>query len=149
MQTFKKNERLANYRLQSMLFSKGNFFFHYPFRVQWLCFSKNDQYIMQSSQGRPVKNAVFRYPAKCMIAISKRHIKSAVKRNLVKRLAREAYRKNKSGLYSFLEMRELLAMVAFVYTAKEVMAYKKVEPAIREALQRLQEKINTCGVKDA
>ncbi len=142
MQTFKKNERLANYRLQSMLFSKGNSFFHFPFKVQWLCFPKNDQPFVCPTQGTPDKNTVFHYPAKYMIAISKRHIKSAVKRNRVKRLAREAYRKNKSAFYTFLESRHLHAVVAFVYNAKEVMRYNELEPAIREALQRLQEKIN-------
>ncbi len=97
---------------------------------------------MSSTHGTPDKNAVFHYPAKCMIAISKRHIKSAVKRNRVKRLAREAYRKNKSAFYTFLEARHLLAVVAFVYNAKEVMRYNDIEPAVREALQRLQEKLN-------
>lgn len=92
----------------------------------------------------PGKNALFNFPAKCMLAVSKRHIKSAVKRNRVKRLSREAYRKNKSGFYAFLETKGSYALVAFVYTAKEVMTYNTVEPAICEALQRLQEKINTC-----
>ena len=77
-----------------------------------------------------------------MIAISKRHIKSAVKRNRVKRLTREAYRKNKNAFYTFLETRRLHAVVAFVYNAKDVMRYNEIEAAIRESLQRLQDKIS-------
>ncbi len=80
-----------------------------------------------------------------MVAVSKRYIKSAVRRNRVKRLSREAYRKNKSGFYTFLKAEQLLIMVAFVYTAKEVMTYDKVEAAMREALQRLQEKMCSHG----
>lgn len=142
MQTFKKNERLANYRLQSVLFSKGNSFFHFPFKVQWLCFPENDQHLMCPAHATSGKNAVFHYPAKCMIAISKRHIKSAVKRNRVKRLTREAYRKNKNAFYTFLETGQLRAVVAFVYNAKDVMRYNDIEAAIRESLQRLQDKIS-------
>ncbi len=142
MQTFKKNERLAHHRLQSMLFSKGKSFFQFPFRVQWLCIPANNEYRLLPVCKQPGRNAVFRYPAKCMLAVSKRHIKSAVKRNRVKRLAREAYRKNKNGFYTFLKSRDLLAMIAFVYTAKKDLAYNEIEPAICKALQHLQEKLN-------
>ena len=145
MQTFKKKERLANHRLQSMLFSKGNSFFRFPFKVQWLCIPCSEADKLLLARKKPGKNAVFYYPAKCMIAVSKRHIKSAVKRNRVKRLAREAYRKNKNSFYAFLETKGSYALLAFVYTAKEVLAYSAIEPAIREALQRLQEEMNVCG----
>ncbi len=140
MQSFKKNERLANYRLQSMLFRKGNSFFNYPFKVQWLTISEKDQDKLLPTSFQQSKNDFFYYPAKCMLAVSKRHLKSAVERNRVKRLAREAYRKNKTDFYAFLKSRGLFAMVAFVYTAKEVMTYNKIEPAMQHALVRLQEK---------
>lgn len=145
MQTFTKNEKVANYRLQSLLFSKGHSFYCFPFRVQWLSMPRKDQHMWLPSKSKCGKNTVFNYPAKCMFAVSKRYIKSAVKRNRVKRLSREAYRKNKSGFYAFLKAEELLVMVAFVYTAKEVMPYDKFEAAICEALQRLQEKMCSCG----
>lgn len=45
-------------------------------------------------------------PASILISVPKKRFKRAVKRNRVKRQIREAYRKNKGGLWQALEEKE-------------------------------------------
>jgi len=141
MYTFRKNERLGNHRLQSLLFDQGKAFFQYPFRVQYLfCSIKELESRFQPPKGH-APGAVFLYPAKSIISVSKRQIKNAVQRNKVKRLVREAYRKNKSTFYTFLERERFHAMVAFVYTADKILSNNEIELAVKQAFAKLEEKL--------
>jgi len=136
MQTFKKSERLANHRLQSLLFCEGNHFFTYPFRVQWLCLSKDtaDKY---APADRISKSKQFVDPAKCLIGASKRQLKKAVHRNRAKRLTKEAYRKNKSTFYAFLNTKDFVVLLALIYSASKLLPYDAVENSMQKALQQL------------
>ena len=76
--TFTKEERVTGKRRIETLFAQGNSFMAYPFRVIYL-------------ERVP-------YPltlASILITVPKKRVRSAVQRNRVKRLAREAYRFNK------------------------------------------------------
>ncbi len=147
MQTFRKNERLANFRLQAMLFSEGNSFFQYPFRIHWLSVSQ-DEKIDKPLKGKPIHpDATFSYPAKCLISVSKRQIRKAVHRNRIKRLIRETYRKNKNRLYTFLNTESLVILVAFIYTAKTIMTYAEIASAMQKAMDKLSRKLKTKEVE--
>ncbi len=138
MYTFKKNERLGNHRLQSLLFEQGKAFFQYPFRVQYLFLTKkrNEDHLSIEKQHPP--GAVFYFPAKCLVSVSKRHLKKAVQRNKVKRLVREAYRKNKNTFYTFLERERYKGVVAFVYTADRILSYNEIEEAVNKSVKKLE-----------
>ncbi len=136
MHTYKKSERLANHRLQSLLFNKGSQFFLYPFRVQYICLSKDGLKRFFPLE-RQSKSTGFDYPAKCLIGASKRQLKKAVHRNRVKRLTKEAYRKNKSSLYAFLNTKDFVVLLAFIYTPAKLMPYYAVEKSMQKALQQL------------
>ena len=138
MYTFKKNERLGNHRLQSLLFEQGKAFFQYPFRVQYLFLTKkrNEDHLSIEKQHPP--GAVFYFPAKCLVSVSKRQMKKAVQRNRAKRLVREAYRKNKNTFYTFLERERCNAMVAFVYTADKILSYNEIQEAVSQSIKKLE-----------
>lgn len=120
MQTFKKEERLCSRTLIKELFDNGSSFTVYPFKAIW-------------------ENTTFEehYPVKVIISVSKRNFKRAVDRNRIKRLIREAYRKNKIILYEALKRHDKKCLLAIIYTAKHEMSYKEIELKIILTLQRL------------
>ena len=54
---------------------------------------------------------------------------------------REAYRKNKDEIYSFLIENNLKCALIFIYNKKELETYKTVEEKIKLTLIRLEEAI--------
>ncbi|MES2397178.1 MAG: ribonuclease P protein component, partial [Bacteroidota bacterium] len=107
MQTFTKAERLSSKIEIDSLFGTGKSFNSAPFKVIWL------------------EKAVGDTPVKTVISIPKRLFKRAVDRNRLKRLTREAYRKNKHLLYDDLGNKKILLM--FIFTSKTIIEYKEME----------------------
>ena len=120
MQTFKKKERLYEKKIINELFEKGLNFYINPFKIVYF---KTD---IESE-----------YPAKVMIAISSRNFKKAVDRNHIKRLVREAYRKNKNILYDALNDSSKKIAFILLYTGKIKISYQDIESKIILILQRL------------
>ncbi len=123
--TFKKEERLHSKKLIQQLFAKGDSFFIYPFKVIY--------------KEMPETNG---FPASVLISVSKKKFKSAVKRNRIKRLFRESYRKNKHILIDSegKEGKNTTLLIAFIYVADTIMEYHEIEKKIILILQRLKNK---------
>ncbi|MCF6341841.1 MAG: ribonuclease P protein component [Bacteroidales bacterium] len=102
------------------LFKEGDTFYKYPFKVVFM----NDS---QAETELP----------KILIAVSKRNFKKAVDRNKLKRLVREAYRKNKAQLLSSCQRNKLSLIFGLIYTAKTILPYTEIETKIILILQRL------------
>lgn len=81
--TFQKREKLKSEKLIALLFEEGSTISEFPIRLFFLKTKFND-------------DARF----KTAVSVSKRSFKSAVKRNRIKRLLREAYRLNKSHYFN-------------------------------------------------
>ena len=119
-QTFSKKERLCAKKDITFLLSKGRYFsVDNVFRVCVL--ERKDESI-------PVEQAAKTSPARLLISVPKRHFKRAVRRNLLKRRIREAYRRNKP---------ESPVDVMVVYLPAEILEYAQIESAMKEVIARI------------
>ncbi len=89
-------------------------------------------------RSRPDKPG-FPYPVKCLVGVSARQVRQAVLRNRIRRLVKEAYRKNKSLLYTFLDREGLVCLLALVYVGKREMSLKEIEEHLQQVLNKLKE----------
>ncbi len=120
MQTFRKNERLYHKKSIDELFSIGQSFYVYPFKIIWVkSKEKSDR------------------PARILISVPKRNFKKAVDRNRLKRLIKEAYRKRKTDLYQYLLNNKSELNFSIIYTASKKLTYNELEEKISLALNRL------------
>ena len=119
-QTFCKDERLCRKILIKKLFEEGNKQFIHPFRTIWL-----------------ITELPTNYPVQLLISVPKSLFKHAVERNRIKRLIREAYRKNKHLLYEPLLQRHEQMALCITYTSKEILPYEAMTRKIIVLLQRL------------
>lgn len=85
-------------------------------------------------------SVLYKYPLKAyylagggepVFSVPKRHFKRAVKRNLLKRRMREAYRKNKSVLG------EKAVDIMLVYNSKEIVSYEKISENVIAILEKI------------
>jgi len=161
-----KSERLCNFTFKKILFNQGNFFNEYPFRVQWKLIDQNLEKIFFADEvcefsvrckTEPINwrseqnpsfpflkvplNAFFPYPMQVLISVPARTHKKAVVRNHLKRLTREAYRKNKNLLYPLVENNDKLLLLGFIYTTNSVLIASEIEQKIVVSLQKLGKKI--------
>jgi len=120
-QGFKKEERLHSKKRIGLLFSEGESFFVYPFKVVYTTLPESSD-----------------YPVQLLISVSKQKFKHAVKRNRVKRLVRESYRKNKSILFEQENHEKKTLLVGLIYVANTIMDYHQIEKKIILILQRLK-----------
>jgi ribonuclease P protein component len=60
-----------------------------------------------------------------------------VKRNRVKRLVREAWRRNKSEIIVKCEKQQITFDIALVYTATVILSYQEIEKKIKQLSLRL------------
>lgn len=130
-QTFKKEERLKSSKVIRQLFSAGDSFLVHPVKVNWL---------LRAEEGR--------VPARVLISISRKNFRKASDRNHLKRLTREAYRKNKHILYEFLQENSLQCDLSLIFIGKEAMTYSQLEEKIIRLLQRLTKEIDNYPHKN-
>ena len=119
--TLKKIERLTGKDKIEDLFQKGTSLTEFPFKLIW----KISEF---------EKDAV---PAKIVFSVPKRKFKKAYQRNRVKRLCREAYRTNKSILYSVLEEKGVQISLFLIYIGNDIPEYQMVSEKIIVLLKRL------------
>ena len=122
--TLKKDERLSSQKVIGEMFSSGESFLSYPIKV---VFQKTE-----STQAFPVQAA---------FTVSKRNFKRAVKRNLLKRRMREAYRLNKHGFYDELGTKDLHIAVMFVFIGKDLIEFPIIEKAMISAFKKVLAKV--------
>ncbi|CAN5582554.1 ribonuclease P protein component [soil metagenome] len=122
--TFTKDERLSSRKLIEKIIAEGTSIHVSPFRLSWA-----------------VTKIKTSFPAQLAIAVPKRFFKRAVDRNRIKRLIREVYRKNKSGIYTLLQSKEKQCALLIVYNGRKVPEYDEVEKKLLLTLQKFEEAI--------
>jgi ribonuclease P protein component len=125
-QTLSKAERLTGKKNLSELHGTGEVIKEYPFILMVKPFT--------------FETAV---PARLAISVPKRKVKLAVKRNLLKRLARDAYRKNKEVLYETLLQNKMQVALLLIYTGDDRFGKDVAEKRINTLLNRLVKKISS------
>jgi len=113
-------ERLRTFGAIRRLFESGEGGFVYPFR--YLYFAEADV--------APSVSVLFSVP--------KRYHKRANRRNLLRRRTKEAYRLNKSLV---CENHRATVDLALIYSAKEVVEYRKIEQALRKILRQVADRL--------
>lgn len=75
-----------------------------------------------------------------LVSVPKRHFHHAVDRNRLKRLIREAYRKNKHILLdALIDTPDQKIDLAFIWIEDQLYDYQRVEKSVVNALQRIKE----------
>ncbi len=122
----RKNNRLTHEKDISELFSSGSSIFVYPVKL-----------LYKFSKIGPDK-AQF----KVLVVVSKRNLKRAVKRNLIKRRLREVFRLN---LYKFVDSipSHTRLDIALIYVSKEIQESSDLEKVELELIEKLRLKLNT------
>ncbi len=110
---FKKYERLTRKKNIDKLFSEGKHLYIYPLHIIYLTINESQS-----------------YPARVLFCVSRKKFKKAVKRNLIRRRMKEAYRKNKHILYQHLYLHNKKLFIAFIYDSQEIFDYKYLESKI-------------------
>ena len=123
---FPKYERICKDNDIKALFSNGKGISVYPYRVVYLFKPNEDN----------------RVTCRLLLSVSKKRFHHAFKRNRVKRLIRESWRKNKADLYETCKRDNISVDVALVYTATVIHSYNemmsKTSKAIHEIIKRYE-----------
>ncbi len=121
--TFRKAERLSSKILLDKLFSEGKSLFSYPFKFIFLNMEMDDV---------PDIRVVFSVP--------KKNFKQAVKRNLIRRRMKEAYRLNKLTFANDFSGNKLIVFV--IYAEKAILEYKQIETGLIKGFKKVLLKSN-------
>ena len=116
-----KYERICKENDIQALFDKGVGVSVYPYRVI---------YLFHHDESRPVT-------VRLLVSVSKKRFHHAFKRNRVKRLVREAWRKNKAELYEICQRDNISVDVALVYTATVIHSYEEMLEKTKKAVQEM------------
>lgn len=123
--TLTKKERLNSLTLIEELFSGGSRSLpSFPLRIVYMPVEDNT---------RPTLSL--------LISVPKKRFKRAVKRNLVKRQIREAYRMNKDLLLRPLEEAGKKAVIAFIWLDNGLRTSVQVEDTVKKLLQLTAERL--------
>jgi len=113
--SFHKDERLCSKKVIDKLFAEGKSIFAFPIKIVYL------ETVLPS-----------KHPVQAAFTVGKR--------NLIKRRMREAYRLNKSKVYS--EIGDKQVAVFFIFTGKTIPEYRQIESAVKKGTNKLIQEIS-------
>jgi len=120
--TYPKKEKLKSRKLIDQLFAQGKSVSNYPIKLIYL------------NTELPIDVKI-----QAGVAVPKKNFKSAVKRNRIKRLLREAYRLNKHLVFN---NSEATFAFLFLYLGKQMPRYPEIEKAMKGLLAQFAKKVD-------
>ena len=126
LNSFSKSEHLCGEKRITRLFTVGEAFIVYPFRVVFLIEPKTDTESLS-----------------VLVSIPKKRFKRAVKRNILKRRIREAYRLNKQYITEKINGKDIQIHIAFNYVSNEILDYATIEKKMKLTLQKIMDKMES------
>ena len=121
---FPKKQKLCSETVIKEMFSNGKSFTTSALRLVWKEDNNQDEVAVKS-----------------IIVVPKKKIRLAVKRNIISRRMKEAYRLNKIELENMLKNKELQLSIAIIYKKGNILPYKTMEEEIKLILERLSKEI--------
>ena len=126
--TLPSHKRLKSRKQINLLFEEGESQFVYPYK---LLFHKNPDISEKD------------FPVQFTVSIPKKKIRSAVKRNLLKRRTREAYRLHSMELQEkMLKQSDFQLSLMLVYLQNEVLEYNLIEKSIVKHIKKLTDALD-------
>ena len=119
--TYPKKEKLKSKKLIDQLFTEGQSVSAFPIRLVYLSAAFDDNVM-----------------AKTGVSVSKRNFKTAVVRNRIKRLLREAYRLNKANFFNNLTTQHAFMIL---YIGKEKPTFVEVETRMKMVFEKFSSKV--------
>jgi ribonuclease P protein component len=119
-ETYSKKEKLKSKKLIDQMFTEGQSVSAFPLRLVYLPTSFEDNVI-----------------AKTGVSVSKRFFKTAVARNRIKRLLREAYRLNKTTYFNNLKTQHAFMIL---YIGKDIPTFSQVETRMKLLFEKFLSK---------
>jgi ribonuclease P protein component len=123
--SYPKIEKLCSKYLIDKMFNEGKSVYEFPVKIFWI-----------------LEKLPADVPVQSTVTVSKRKFKRAVKRNLLKRRMREAFRNNKHDLYQKASSLNIQIALMIIYNHGKIVPYKVIEPAIINALNKLINQLN-------
>lgn len=120
-ETYKREEKLKKNKLISQLFTGGSSVSAFPIKLIYLELEHDSPFKIQAG-----------------VSVSKRNFKRAVDRNKIKRLLREAYRKNKHLIYESEHTKKHIFM--FIYVGKKELEYSILDAKMISVLDKFLRK---------
>ncbi|MBD0823308.1 MULTISPECIES: ribonuclease P protein component [Aestuariibaculum] len=120
--TYNKNEKLKSKKLIDQLFSEGQSVSAYPLRLVYMPTAFNEDII-----------------AKTGVSVSKRQFKTAVDRNRIKRLLREAYRLNKGVFFNNISTQYAFMIL---YIGKDKPTLSQIENRMQHLFKKFLNKVS-------
>jgi ribonuclease P protein component len=115
-----KNYKLCSKILIDTLFNEGSRLKSYPLMMRF----------MSVDEDLPA-------PFQCLFSVPKRNFKQAVKRNRIKRLMREAVRKNKHVIEEKITHTGKNYVIALMYSDKKMPSYAMIEKRVKTLFENL------------
>lgn len=122
MFTYNKKEKLKSKKLIDLLFTEGQSVSAFPLRLVYLSTAFEDDVLTKTG-----------------VSVSKRNFKTAVDRNRIKRLLREAYRLNKAEFFNNLKTQHAFMIL---YIGKEKPTFTQVETRMKVLFEKFSNKIS-------